>query len=433
MSDELVQVRDLRKSFMHMGRELEVLRGIDLTIRAGEVLAIVGPSGAGKSTLLHCIGTLDLPTAGSICLDDHELVGLAGSKLAAIRNRAIGFVFQFHHLLPEFNALENVMMPGLIQGRSRGSIETRARELLEEVGLGHRVTHRPGELSGGEQQRVALARALVLEPKLILADEPTGNLDSATSDAIHQLFFDINEKHGTTIVVVTHNNAFAQSMPRMVTMVDGKVDTDTKGPESAKELDEELVARQQAMQRAEPGRFWRRGAAQMVDFLFGGALVVTGEIAALMSVGGAATSWPKLQKTLVTQAAVIGVALASLVAPLLYRVIAEKIAGATLGKLLLGLRVRSESLGAITWLNALVRNVALFFVDTLFFGLIGYMGMSGSLMRQRLGDRWGHTVVVRDHSVDSIGQSLGVGLLVAVLSCVALSAAIVAAALKLLT
>jgi lipoprotein-releasing system ATP-binding protein len=211
-----------------MGRELQVLRGIDLIIEQGDVMAIVGASGAGKSTFLHCIGTLDIPSSGRIRLGNDELTGLSGSKLAAIRNRTIGFVFQFHHLLPEFNALENVMMPGLIQGKTRPEMEGPARALLSEVGLAQRATHRPGELSGGEQQRVALARALVLSPKLILADEPTGNLDSATSEAMHALFFDINKRHGTTIVVVTHNTAFAASMPRIVTMRDGRVDTDER-------------------------------------------------------------------------------------------------------------------------------------------------------------------------------------------------------------
>lgn len=226
MAEPLVVVEDLRKTFVHMGRELHVLRGIDLKIQAGDVMAIVGASGAGKSTLLHCIGTLDSPTGGRIWLGKDELTVLSGSKLAAIRNRTIGFVFQFHHLLPEFNALENVMMPGLIQGRSRKDMEGPARDLLTEVGLKERISHRPGELSGGEQQRVALARALVLSPKLLLADEPTGNLDSNTSEAIHELFFEINRKHGTTIVVVTHNPAFAQSMPRIVTMRDGRIESD---------------------------------------------------------------------------------------------------------------------------------------------------------------------------------------------------------------
>jgi lipoprotein-releasing system ATP-binding protein len=169
------------------------------------------------------MGTLDLPTGGRIRLAGEELTTLGSSRLAAIRNRYIGFVFQFHHLLPEFDALENVMMPGLILGKSRKEAERRARALLEEVGLAERATHRPGELSGGEQQRVAVARALLLDPKLVLADEPTGNLDSATSDAIHDLFFEINKEHGTTIVVVTHNTAFAKRMPRVVVMQDGKI------------------------------------------------------------------------------------------------------------------------------------------------------------------------------------------------------------------
>jgi lipoprotein-releasing system ATP-binding protein len=224
----LIVVEDLHKSFVHMGRQLHVLRGINITIEQGEVVAIVGPSGAGKSTLLHCIGTLDVPTKGRIRLGSEELTGLSGSRLAAIRNRTIGFVFQFHHLLPEFNALENVMMPGLIQGKSRREMEGPAHALLSEVHLSERTTHRPGELSGGEQQRVALARALVLSPQLLLADEPTGNLDSATSQEMHELFFDINRRHGTTIVVVTHNTGFAQSMPRIVTMRDGLIDTDVR-------------------------------------------------------------------------------------------------------------------------------------------------------------------------------------------------------------
>jgi lipoprotein-releasing system ATP-binding protein len=228
MSEPLVVIEDLHKSFQHMGRELQVLKGIDLTLAQGDVVAIVGQSGAGKSTFLHCIGTLDLPSRGRIRLAGEDLTGLSSAKLAAIRNRTIGFVFQFHHLLPDFTALENVMMPGLIQGMPRKELEARARALLAEVGLAERVTHRPGELSGGEQQRVALARALVLQPKLLLADEPTGNLDSATSKAIHELFFEINRKHGTTVVVVTHNAALAESMPRVITMRDGRVEKDER-------------------------------------------------------------------------------------------------------------------------------------------------------------------------------------------------------------
>ena len=226
--DALVAATNVQKSFRHMGRTLEVLRGVDLQIADGEILGIVGPSGAGKSTLLHCIGTLDVPTRGSIRLSGEEVTTLPGWRLAELRNRTIGFVFQFHHLLPEFNALENVMMPGLVQGRSKRELEPRARALLEEVGLKERTQHRPGELSGGEQQRVALARAIVLEPKLLLADEPTGNLDSTTSAQIHDLFFGINKQRGTTIVVVTHNPVLAASMPRVVALRDGLVERDER-------------------------------------------------------------------------------------------------------------------------------------------------------------------------------------------------------------
>jgi lipoprotein-releasing system ATP-binding protein len=229
VAEPLVIIEDLHKSFDHMGRMLHVLRGINLLIYKGQIMAIVGPSGAGKSTLLHCIGTLDLPSSGRIRLGQEELTTMSGRRLAAVRNRDIGFVFQFHHLLPEFNALENVMLPGLIQNRSRKQMEKRAAALLEEVGLTDRASHRPGELSGGEQQRVAIARALALEPKLVLADEPTGNLDTGTSEAIHDLFFQINREHGTTIVVVTHNTGFAASMQRVVRMTDGLVVGDTNG------------------------------------------------------------------------------------------------------------------------------------------------------------------------------------------------------------
>jgi lipoprotein-releasing system ATP-binding protein len=224
----LVVTRAVSKTFDHLGRRLEVLRGVDLAIGDGEMVGIVGPSGAGKSTLLHCIGTLDMPTTGTISIGGEDVTRLSSSRLAALRNKTIGFVFQFHHLLPEFNALENVLMPGLVQGRPRKDLEPRARALLEDVGLKERMLHRPGELSGGEQQRVALARAVFLEPKLILADEPTGNLDSATSAQIHDLFFSINRERGTTIVIVTHNASLAASMPRVVTLRDGRVETDER-------------------------------------------------------------------------------------------------------------------------------------------------------------------------------------------------------------
>jgi len=226
MSDPLVTVQNVTKTFEHEGRSLQVLKGIDLEIGSGEMVTIVGPSGAGKSTLLHLIGTLDLPTEGRILYGGRDVTRLGSSDLAEFRNRSIGFVFQFHHLLPEFTALENVMMPGLIQGGRR--LENRARELLSEVGLSERLTHRPGELSGGEQQRVALARALLMQPKLVLADEPTGNLDSQTSDSVQSLIFDLNRRHGITFLIVTHSRDFAAMMPRQVSMKDGRIDSDER-------------------------------------------------------------------------------------------------------------------------------------------------------------------------------------------------------------
>ena len=226
MSDSLVSVQNVSKSFEHEGRALEVLDGIDLEIASGEMVTIVGPSGAGKSTLLHLVGTLDLPTEGRILYDGTDVTRLGSSELAEFRNRSIGFVFQFHHLLPEFTALENVLMPGLIQGRRR--LEDRARQLLDEVGLSARLTHRPGELSGGEQQRVALARALLMKPKLVLADEPTGNLDSQTSESVQSLFFELNRRHQTTFLIVTHSRDFAARMPRQVSMKDGRIVSDER-------------------------------------------------------------------------------------------------------------------------------------------------------------------------------------------------------------
>lgn len=225
---ELVVVEKLEKRFVHHGDTVDVLKGVDLRIDQGEMVCVVGPSGAGKSTLLHLLGTLDLPSKGKISYDGVDVTTLGSSALAAFRNQSIGFVFQFHHLLPEFDALENVMMPGLIRGMSRRSLKGRATELLEEVGLAHRISHRPGELSGGEQQRVALARAIVMQPRVVLADEPTGNLDTVTSDAVHKLFFQLNAKHDTTFLIVTHNRELAALMPRVVKMRDGCIESDTR-------------------------------------------------------------------------------------------------------------------------------------------------------------------------------------------------------------
>ena len=219
----LLEVRGLTKVFSHGGRELNVLRDINLVLEKGEMLSVVGRSGAGKSTLLHVLGTIDYPTSGKIFFSGQDLQLMTPAQLADFRNRSIGFVFQFHHLLPEFTALENVMMPALIRRLPRNKAEQRAREMLESVGLEPRMTHRPGELSGGEQQRVALARALVLRPELLLADEPTGNLDSKTSDAIHDLFFKLNKDFRTTMLIVTHNNDLAARLPRKLRMVDGHI------------------------------------------------------------------------------------------------------------------------------------------------------------------------------------------------------------------
>jgi lipoprotein-releasing system ATP-binding protein len=203
------------------GEQIRVLRGIDLDVRRGETVAIVGPSGAGKSTLLHVLGGLDLPTAGSVHLGGRELSLLEDEELAAVRNRYVGFVFQFHHLLRDFTALENVMMPQVIAGVERGQARDRAMALLTQVGLEERVGHRPAKLSGGEQQRVAVARALVNEPPVLLADEPSGNLDRETSERLHDVLFDLVEHHGTALVVVTHNSTLAGRTDRVLELRDG--------------------------------------------------------------------------------------------------------------------------------------------------------------------------------------------------------------------
>jgi lipoprotein-releasing system ATP-binding protein len=233
MTTPLVVIDKVKKSFVHEGHEVPILKGIDLVIEEREMLCIVGPSGAGKSTLLHLLGTLDLPSEGTIYFQGDNITAYSSTRLAEFRNQRIGFVFQFHHLLPEFTALENVTMPGRIRGQNLGEIEGRARALLEQVGLRERLTHRPGELSGGEQQRVALARALIMSPKLVLADEPTGNLDTNTGSAMHELLFRLNEEHGTTFLVVTHSQDLANKMPRVVHMQDGRIHSDQRNGRGA--------------------------------------------------------------------------------------------------------------------------------------------------------------------------------------------------------
>ena len=218
-----LSIRNVFKSYFLHGKRIDVLRGVSLDIERGELVSLVGPSGAGKSTFLHVIGTLDAPAAGEVLFEERAVFSMNDAEIAEFRNRTIGFVFQSHYLLPEFTALENVAMPALVQRKDRSKTYAQSRELLERVGLGARVDHKPGELSGGEAQRVALARALVLQPAILLADEPTGNLDPATGEGIHQLLRDVNRDLGITAVVVTHNESLARSMPRRLRLAGGQV------------------------------------------------------------------------------------------------------------------------------------------------------------------------------------------------------------------
>jgi lipoprotein-releasing system ATP-binding protein len=220
--NDLIQAQQLFKSFGNGAKRVDVLKGIDLTFAQGERAAIVGASGAGKTTLLHILGTLDRPTAGKVFYGREDIFTLNERKLALFRNRGIGFVFQFHHLLPEFDALENTMMPCLIQGIPKKDAAFRAENILSLVGLKERLSHRPGELSGGEQQRVAVARALVLEPKVLLTDEPTGNLDTKTGESIFNLLQELNQMKSVTLIIVTHNLKLANQLPRQIHLVDGK-------------------------------------------------------------------------------------------------------------------------------------------------------------------------------------------------------------------
>lgn len=219
----LIQMRGLEKSFKKGKTVIHALKGIDLTVQRGDMVAIAGASGAGKTTLLHILGTLDRPSRGEVLYQGGDIFSRPERDLAHWRNREIGFVFQFYNLLPEFNALENTMMPALIRGMDRKGARLGAERVLTEVGLKKRMWHKPGELSGGEQQRVAIARALVLRPALLLADEPTGNLDSETGERIIQLIFSLNRSKAVTLIVVTHNESLARRFPRRIALVDGKI------------------------------------------------------------------------------------------------------------------------------------------------------------------------------------------------------------------
>lgn len=215
----MLEAKDIHKNY----GQVSVLKGVDLLLNKGEIVSIVGPSGSGKSTLLHILGTLDRPTKGEININGQKINGLNDKQLAGFRNKHIGFVFQFHHLLPEFTAVENVCIPGWINGRGKKEVAEKAKHLLESLGLGNRLENKPSALSGGEQQRVAVARALINDPQIIFADEPTGNLDSANARELHQLFFELRKKYNQTFLIVTHNEELARMSDRLLHMKDGKI------------------------------------------------------------------------------------------------------------------------------------------------------------------------------------------------------------------
>ncbi|MCC6544315.1 MAG: ABC transporter ATP-binding protein [Nitrospirae bacterium] len=221
--NELLVARNITKSFYTNGQQLDILNGISLTICRGEMIAVMGASGVGKSTLLNILGALDRPTSGEVIFEGTDIFAQSDDELASLRNSKIGFVFQFHHLLPEFTAIENTLIPAMILRMDRKKARDIAEKSLADVGLSSRLTHRPGELSGGEQQRVAIARALMTSPDIILADEPTGNLDTHTGEEVYSLLKEINQTYGTTFVVVTHNEKLASRADRIIKMVDGQI------------------------------------------------------------------------------------------------------------------------------------------------------------------------------------------------------------------
>lgn len=225
-NENLLVGKGIHKSFGHDGNVIEVLKGIDLSVQTGEMVAIVGASGSGKTTLLQILGTLDTPTSGTIEFNGQDLTMTSEDQLSNHRNKNVGFIFQFHHLLPEFTAIENVMMPGLIHGKEKDKLHEHARKLLAHVNLSHREDHRSGELSGGEQQRVALARALVMQPAVLLADEPTGNLDSKSGRQVFDLLKEMSRSLSLSVIMVTHNQDLAAAMDRCLTLKDGLLSTD---------------------------------------------------------------------------------------------------------------------------------------------------------------------------------------------------------------
>jgi lipoprotein-releasing system ATP-binding protein len=221
--NSILKAVEVYKAFQNGPETTEVLRGINLEVQQGEVVIIIGPSGVGKSTLLHLIGSLDKPSSGEIHINGHNVFEMQDQKLASFRNKNIGFVFQFHHLLPEFTALENVMLPGMMYEKDLASIEKNARQLLSEVALNDRLHHKPNQLSGGERQRVAVARALINRPKLVLADEPTGNLDRKNSESLYRLILDLNKKFSQTFIIVTHNELMAEKASKVIELEYGQV------------------------------------------------------------------------------------------------------------------------------------------------------------------------------------------------------------------
>lgn len=223
MSKTLLKLKNLSKSYRSGPQKVDVLKGIDLEVNYGEIVVIMGPSGVGKSTLLHLIGGLDIPSGGQVYFDDTNIFELNDDDLAEFRSKSIGFVFQFHHLLPEFSAMENLLIPGMINKTDNEILNSKVKDLLADVGLSNRITHKPSELSGGEQQRVAVARALVNQPKLVLADEPTGNLDKNNSEALYKLILEFNHKLNQTFIIVTHNEMMAEHANRVIELDDGKI------------------------------------------------------------------------------------------------------------------------------------------------------------------------------------------------------------------